>query len=70
MWTLQDPGGEVIPVVTSVSEHEGKLYLGNLAHSFVGELDLALVGGARTSTRVDETERTETHLPEATKPQQ
>ena len=49
MWSLQDPGGEVIPMVTSVTEHNGKLYMGNLAHSFVAELDMLVVGALQTS---------------------
>jgi len=47
--SLQDPGGEVIPMVSAVTEHDGKLYLGNLAHSFVGVLDLADVSPAISS---------------------
>eukprot|EP00192_Tetraselmis_astigmatica_P021863 CAMPEP_0117664066 /NCGR_PEP_ID=MMETSP0804-20121206/8989_1 /TAXON_ID=1074897 /ORGANISM="Tetraselmis astigmatica, Strain CCMP880" /LENGTH=290 /DNA_ID=CAMNT_0005471209 /DNA_START=837 /DNA_END=1709 /DNA_ORIENTATION=+ len=43
MYSLQDPGGEVIPMVTSVTEHNGKLYFGNLAYSFVGQLDMSKI---------------------------
>ena len=50
MRTLQDPGGEVVPMVTPVTEHDGKLYMGNLAHSFVAELDLSVVDGASEAT--------------------
>ena len=41
MFSLQDPGGEVIPMVTSVTENDGKLYFGNLAYPFVGQLDVS-----------------------------
>lgn len=50
LWTLQDPGGKVVPMVTSVTEHEGKLYMGNLAHSFVAELDLSVVSTAGSAS--------------------
>ena len=32
--SFQDPGGEVIPEVTSAEEHDGWLYLGNLKRDF------------------------------------
>ncbi|MEM1207139.1 MAG: SMP-30/gluconolactonase/LRE family protein [Acidobacteriota bacterium] len=38
--TLQDPGGRVVPQVTSAEEVDGWLYLGNLDRSFVGRLRL------------------------------
>lgn len=41
MFSLQDPGGKVIPMVTSVTQSGGKLYLGNLAYPFIGSFDMA-----------------------------
>jgi len=38
--SLQDPGGEVVPQVTSVEEVGGMLYLGNLSRDFIGRLAL------------------------------
>lgn len=34
--TLQDPGGEVITLITAVTEHNGKLYLGSLHNDYIG----------------------------------
>lgn len=36
--SLQDPGGLVVPQVTSVEEVDGMLYLGNLDRDFIGRL--------------------------------
>jgi hypothetical protein len=34
--TLQDPGGEVVTMITAVTEYNGKLYLGSLHNDYVG----------------------------------
>ncbi len=39
--TLQDPTGERIPQVTSATEHDGYLYLGNLNRHWIGRVALA-----------------------------
>jgi sugar lactone lactonase YvrE len=36
--SLQDPGGEVVPQVTSAEEVDGVLYLGNLGYDFLARL--------------------------------
>ncbi|MEM1183200.1 MAG: SMP-30/gluconolactonase/LRE family protein [Acidobacteriota bacterium] len=38
--TLQDPGGEIIPQVTSAEEVDGQLYLGNLDRDFLARVSL------------------------------
>lgn len=38
--TLQDPGGERIPTITSVLERDGALYLGSLYNDYIGRLAL------------------------------
>jgi sugar lactone lactonase YvrE len=38
--SLQDPGGEMVPQVTSAEEVDDMLYLGNLDHDFIGRLAL------------------------------
>ncbi|MEO1369997.1 MAG: hypothetical protein AAFX50_22680 [Acidobacteriota bacterium] len=38
--TLQDPGGETIPQVTSAEEVDGRLYLGNLDRDFLARITL------------------------------
>lgn len=48
--SFQDPGGEVIPQVTSAEEHDGWLYLGNLNLDFVARLRLPAAAGAGTVT--------------------
>jgi len=37
---LMDPSGEVVSTVSAVSEHAGRLYLGNLAGDSVAVVDL------------------------------
>jgi hypothetical protein len=43
---LMDPDGSHVSHVSSVTEHAGKLYLGNLAKDYVSVLDLAEAGAA------------------------
>ncbi|MEM8933362.1 MAG: SMP-30/gluconolactonase/LRE family protein [Acidobacteriota bacterium] len=38
--TLQDPGGDIVPQVTSAEEVDGVLYLGNLDKDFIGRVAL------------------------------
>jgi len=37
---IQDPEGEVFSMITGVTEHEGKLYLGSLKNEYIGVYDL------------------------------
>ena len=46
---LMDPDGSRVSHVSSVTEHEGKLYLGNLGKDYVSVLDL---GAAATAAAV------------------
>lgn len=39
---FQDPRGNYIGMLTGVTEHSGKLYLGSLLNNFIGVLDLSL----------------------------
>ncbi len=41
-----DPTGERVSHVSCATEHEGRLFLGNLAKDYVSVLDLAATGGA------------------------
>ena len=43
---LMDPDGSRVSHVSSVTEHEGKLYLGNLAKDYVSVLDLGAAAAA------------------------
>ena len=43
---LMDPDGSKVSHVSSVTEHEGKLYLGNLAKDYVSVLDLGAAAAA------------------------
>ena len=38
--TIQDPEGKDIHMITGVTEHKGKLYLGSIANNFIGVYDL------------------------------
>lgn len=45
---LMDPDGSHVASVSSVTEHDGKLFLGNLGGNYVSVLDLSGVGAAGT----------------------